>query len=118
MQMNMRFPLRQADLVLPNLEVRGMHTDFRILQQVAMSTENRASDLPRRAMKAANAIMNTFKRVTGDKEDPDLLLPVIKQCREIAWDILGPLGDADKAALAPSDTKIQANAKIWVIGHW
>jgi hypothetical protein len=116
--MNMQFPLRFADIVLPNMEVRAMHTDFRILQQIANSKENRASDLPRRAMKAANAMMDAFRRVPGDKEKPELLSPVILSCRKIAWEILGPLSDADKAALAPSDPNVQQDAKIWAVGHW
>jgi len=116
--MNRQFPLLNADIVLPNLDVRGMHTDFRILHQIAMSKENRASDLPRIAMKAANAMMDNFRLVPGHKEDPDLLLPVIKECRQIAWNVLGPLGDKDRKGLAPSDPSVQADAKVWAIGHW
>jgi hypothetical protein len=69
-------------------------------------------------MKAANAIVSAFRRVEGDDKDPDLLLPVIDECRKIAWDILGPLSESDRAELAPSNAKVQADAKVWAIGHW
>jgi hypothetical protein len=117
-QMDMHFELLHVDLLLPNIPIREMYADFRALQQISLSKENRASDLPRRALKAANELVNSFIRVDGDEEDPDLLLPVIDKCRKIAWEILGSLSESDKANLAPSDPKVQEGAKIWAIGHW
>ncbi len=117
-KMNLHFPLLSADILLPNIPVRDMHADFRALRQIAASTENRASDLSRRALKAANNLVNAFHRVEGDEKNPDLLLPVIDECRKIAWGILGPLSESDRAKLAPSDSKVQADAKVWAIGHW
>ena len=118
MQMNLQFPILNADIILPHMAIRAMQTDFVILRQIAQSTQNKASDLPRRALKAANALVSAFHRVDGDEENPDLLLPVITECRNIAWEILGPLSDSDRAKLAPSDPKVQADAKVWAIGHW
>ena len=114
----MTFQLLKADIVLPNQDVRNMHTDFRILQQISQSTENRASELPRRAMKAANEMMDAWQRVPGDTEDPSLLLPAVEKCREIAWEVLGPLNEKDKAALVPTDPDAQSEGRIWFIGHW
>ena len=116
--MNRSFPLLHAHLAVPNVAVRDMHADFRMLHQISQSTENRASDLPRRAMKAANAMMDAFRRVPGDKKDPDLLTPVVEHCRSIAWKVLGSLSEEDRKALAPWDPNVQPNAKVWAIGHW
>ena len=65
-QMSRTFPLLHARLVLPNTEIRGLCADFRMLRQISQSTENHASDLPRRALKAANDMMDAWRRVPGD----------------------------------------------------
>ena len=116
--MDKYFELRTADIVIPNIEARGLWLDFRILAQVARSTENRASSLAPRALHACNEIMNAFRRFDGDEQDPSLLDDVLRKCRDIAWGVLGPLDAGGKALTAPHKQIDTEKAKIWAIGHW
>ena len=95
-----------------------MYTDFRILQQVSLSDVNRASDLPRRALKACDAMVSAWKLVPADAQNYELVQPVAKKCREIAWEILGPLTREDKMKLAPWSEGQTDQTKVWAIGHW
>lgn len=115
--MNRTFPLKAADIVVPNLPMRNLHTDFRILAQVARSPDASTSSLAQRALKACNDIMNTFRRVEGDEEDKGLLDGMAQKCRDIAWGVLGSLDEASTKKLAVWD-KSEREAKIWGIGHW
>ena len=114
--MELTFPLLHAEIVLPDIDIRAMQLDFRILRQITQSTQNRASDLPRRALKAANEMMNAWHRVPGDEENRDLLKPIIEKCRKIGWQVLGSLTNEDRARLCPSLSDSRP-AEIWAIGH-
>lgn len=116
-QLNRTFRLASADIVQPNLEVRGLRTDFLILMQIARQPEAKVSGLAQRAMKACNDIMNTFRRVDGDEQNHSLVEPIVADCRHIAWEVLGALDEAGLKGLMTRDTG-KRDAKIWAIGHW
>lgn len=116
--MDKYFELRTADIVVPNYEARGLWQDFRILAQVARSTEMKASSLAPRALHACNEIMSAFRRFDGDTEDPSSLDDCLHKCRDIAWGVLGPLDQESKALTAPHKQMKTDQAKIWAIGHW
>jgi len=114
--MNVSFQLATADLRLLRTEACQLDIDFQILSQIATSTEKGASgDLGARALRAANEIMNTFRRSSGDTDDGSLDA-LIGECRAIAARILG-----DRTA---STTKAKREGvrdedlKLWAIGHW
>jgi hypothetical protein len=114
--MNKHFTLHTADLVLPHSEARALRADFVILTQIARAPNSGASSSAAKALKAANAIMSTFRRRLGDVEDGSLDA-VIQRCRLVAWKVLGPLDKKGIAKLRASQAEVE-DVKIWATGHW
>ncbi len=75
------------------------------------------SSLASRALKACDDVMNAFRRTDGDENDPRLLDEVVNRCREIAWEVLGPLDEKSLKRLCVWDRK-ERPGQIWAIGHW
>lgn len=103
--MNMRYQLILADLVLVRSEAVALQVDFQILSQIARAPDRDESSVSQRALKACNDIMNAFRRRDGDQE---LVDSVVDQCRSIARSVLGKM----------DGTQPSGDAKIWGIGHW
>ena len=117
--MDRTYKLESAAVIIPNRVARDLWIDFRILQQVAKFTDNKASSLPKKALKACNDIVSAFKREPEDEKDPKILEGMLQRCREIAWEILGPLDPKSLQKLIPHNTKGGVkDANIWAIGHW
>jgi len=116
-QMNRYFALTHADIVLANSLSRALQTDFQILTQMAQREEPQSSSIARRAMRAANEIMNTFQRTPGDEQNGELD-KVLKQCREIGFEVLGRLDEANIAELAKEGATVGDDTQVWAIGHW
>jgi hypothetical protein len=108
--MNVSFKLALADLVLARSEARALQIDFKVLTQLARAEEGERWAVSRRALRAANEVMNAFHRSKGDEKNGDLDL-VVSRCREIARSVLGHI-DKD------GTSKPSRAAMIWGIGHW
>jgi hypothetical protein len=100
--MNVSFKLASADLVLARSEARALQIDFK--------EEGERWAVSRRALRAANEVMNAFRRSKGDGVTGELDL-VVSRCREIARSVLGHI---DKGVTS----KPSRAAMIWGIGHW
>ena len=114
-QMVQTYLLRCADLVIPDVEVRGLAQDFEILRQVAKSKHNPISSLPQRALRACDEIMDTFRRPIAGQDDPSLLHALLSKCRSIAHEVLG---EVDSPIPPVSEAVSATQPKIWAIGHW
>ena len=112
--MNRSFPLKTADLVIPNHEARGLWMDFRMLRQVATNDKSPTSSLSPKALRACNEIMNTFRRVPGDAQDATLACQRINRCRQIAAEVLGSLDQG----LVTNQAYRADHTNVWAIGHW
>lgn len=108
--MNMSFKLALADLVLARSEARALQIDFKVLTQLARAEEGERWAVSRRALRAANEVMNAFRRSKGDEESGQLDL-IVSRCREIARSVLGDI-DRD------GTSKPSRNIMVWGIGHW
>jgi hypothetical protein len=106
--MNVSFQLAFADIVVPRSNARALYIDFLVLTQMSRMTDATHSHSARKALKAANDIMNTFQRESGDEED-DTVDKMVARCRSLAESVLG------HSSLKPKFTK---EAQIWGIGHW
>jgi alpha-mannosidase len=115
-QLERTFPLVSADILVPDLEARGLRYDFRILAEVARHPDGRLQGLSQRALKAADDIMNTFRRRQGDVQD-GFIANIIQQCRSIAWDVLGDLDKDNLKKVCMRDTSPR-EGKMWAMGHW
>lgn len=104
-QMNMYYPLAIADIVLPRSQARALEIDFKLLTQLARMVGGDTT-LARRALHAANEVMNAFKVVDEDEMDE-----VVQKCRIIA---AGVLGDSESKSAIHEDKE----GTIWGIGHW
>ncbi len=113
--MNVYYELHIADIVLINSNAHALKTDFQILSQMARAPDAAISNVSRRALKACNDIMNTFKRI---EDDEDLIDQLIEECREISQAVLGPLDEDSIQDLATHNPDFCPQAKIWAIGHW
>ncbi|WVQ85168.1 hypothetical protein IAT38_007333 [Cryptococcus sp. DSM 104549] len=102
--MNMDYTIDIADLILQRSEAAALRTDFQILHQLVRHPNGAQSSLSRRALKAANDIMNAFRSDT-----PELIDTTVKEGRAIAAEVIG---DSSKA-LEEDEDKLQ----IWAIGH-
>ncbi|WWC88253.1 uncharacterized protein L201_003160 [Kwoniella dendrophila CBS 6074] len=100
--MNMKYHLELADLVLVRSEVHALKVDFQILKQFARSPESDRSPLSRQSLRAANEIMNVFRRDTEEEIDE-----TIQKGRDIARQVIG----SELNDLSDDDLK------IWAIGH-
>ncbi|RSH94200.1 Glycoside hydrolase, 38 vacuolar alpha mannosidase [Saitozyma podzolica] len=107
--MNVSFKLASADLVLARSEARALQIDFKVLAQLARAEEGERWAVSRRALRAANEVMNAFRRSKGDGVTGELDL-VVSRCREIARSVLGHI---DKGVTS----KPSRAAMIWGIGH-
>ncbi|OCF39360.1 hypothetical protein I317_06845 [Kwoniella heveanensis CBS 569] len=115
--MNVSFQLITADIVLIRSEARALQIDFQILNQLGNPPEGgESSSLSRRALRAANEIMNRFRRTDGDEEDGSLD-ETIRACREIGWEVLGPLDPESVKSLCTHVQDDDEEATIWGIGH-
>ncbi|WVF71778.1 hypothetical protein IAT40_006586 [Kwoniella sp. CBS 6097] len=115
--MNVSFQLVTADVVLMRSEARALQIDFQILNQLGNPpTGSETSSLSRRALRAANEIMNRFKRTDGDDEDGSLD-ETIRACRKIGWEVLGPLDSESIKSLCTHVQNDKEEAIIWGIGH-
>jgi hypothetical protein len=113
--MNVSFQLATADLRLLRTEACRLDVDFQILAQIASSVEPGFSkDLGARALRAANGVMNTFKRSPRDTEDGSLDA-VIERCRDIAATILGK---RESGGVTTDRNTLDNELKLWAIGHW
>ena len=109
------FPLASADIVIPNLPVRGLNFDFQILSQVARVPDASSSSLAQRALKACNDIMSSFAMPEND--DSKALDEMINRCRRIGWEVLGQLDEKSLQATVVWDRE-NRDAQVWGIGHW
>lgn len=104
--------------MVPNLEARGLRTDFRILMEVARHPDAKLFGLGQRALRACDDIMNAFRRVAGDGADnfagADAMIGGL---RSIAWEVLGDLDEESLQKVCVRDTQ-DRDAKVWAIGHW
>lgn len=117
-QLNRSFPLVAADIVVPNLGVRALKVDFRILTEVARHPGAKGMGLGQRALKACDDIMNRFRRVEGDEKNNFARVDsMISDCRKIAWVVLGSLDDEDLQKVCVWATGAR-EGKVWAIGHW
>ena len=117
-QPNRHFPLVSADIILPNLPVRALKTDFRILTELARHDQAKQFGLSQRALKACDDIMNKFRRVKGDTEDNFRGVDgMIQELREIGWSVLGKLDEEGVRGTCIWD-KEDREARVWAIGHW
>jgi hypothetical protein len=117
-QPNRQFPLVAADIILPNLPVRALKTDFRILTELARHPQAQQFGLGQRALKACDDIMNRFRRVKGDIDNGfEVVDRMIRELREISWDVLGRLDEEGLRGTCIWD-KEDREAKVWAIGHW
>nr|XP_019002605.1 uncharacterized protein I203_05090 [Kwoniella mangroviensis CBS 8507]OCF66066.1 hypothetical protein I203_05090 [Kwoniella mangroviensis CBS 8507] len=114
--MNVYFQLAVADIVLIRSEARALQIDFQILSQIGTHPDSEGSSLSQRALRASNGIMNTFRRTDGDDHNGSLD-NVIRRCREIGWDVLGPLDEQGVGKLTTRSDTSQKDARIWGIGH-
>nr|XP_019011845.1 uncharacterized protein I206_03951 [Kwoniella pini CBS 10737]OCF50626.1 hypothetical protein I206_03951 [Kwoniella pini CBS 10737] len=114
--MNVFFQLALADIVLVRSEARALQIDFQILSQIGTHPDSEGSSLSRRALRASNDIMNHFRRVNDDDDDGSLD-DRIRQCREIGWEVLGPLDEQSDQQADQDDSKARDDARIWGIGH-
>ena len=105
-----------ADIVVPNLEARALRYDFRILTEVARHPDGRLQGLSQKALKAADDIMNTFRRREGDLED-GFIDDIIQHCRKLAWGVLGQLDQEGLKGVCMRSTE-QREGKMWAMGHW
>ncbi|RSH89663.1 Glycoside hydrolase, 38 vacuolar alpha mannosidase [Saitozyma podzolica] len=104
--MNMLYHLTLADLVLYRSSAHALRHDFELLHQLARAENGERSSLSRRALKAANEIMNSF-RISHDEEDQDR---IVAECRRIAGAVIG--GKASRHIADPTTTP-----QIWATGH-
>jgi alpha-mannosidase len=117
-QPNRFFPLVSADIILPNLPVRALKTDFRILTELARHDQAKQFGLSQRALKACDDIMNRFRRVKGDTENNFKGVDkMIEELREISWSVLGRLDEEGLRGTCIWD-KGEREARVWAIGHW
>jgi hypothetical protein len=114
--MDVYFTLDSAHLVIPHTEGRALKADFIIFQQIARASNAGASSTSAKSLKAANAIMSSFRRSHGDIEDGSLD-ECITRCRRIAWKVLGPLDTKGIMKLRAKQDALE-EVKIWAIGHW
>lgn len=98
------------------MEARALRYDFRILTEVARHPDGRLQGLSQRALKAADDIMNTFRRRAGDTED-GFVDGIISKCRSIAWGVLGQLDEAGLQQVCTRSNQPR-EGKMWAIGHW
>lgn len=105
--MNMLYHLTLADLVLYRSSAHALRHDFELLHQLARAENGERSSLSRRALKAANEIMNSF-RISHDEEDQDR---IVAECRRIAETVIGR--KASRQIPDPTTTP-----QIWATGHW
>jgi hypothetical protein len=105
--MNMLYHLTLADLVLYRSSAHALRHDFELLHQLARADNGERSSLSRRALKAANEVMNSF-RVSQDEEDQDR---IIADCRGIAGVVIGQ----NCCRHLPDPTR---TPQIWATGHW
>jgi len=117
-QPNRQFPLVSADIILPNLPVRALKTDFRILTEVARHDQAKQMGLAQRALKACDEIMNNFRRTKGDTDNGfEKVDEMIQRLREISWGVLGKLDEEGLKGTCVWD-RGEREAKVWAIGHW
>ncbi|WWC63022.1 uncharacterized protein I303_105621 [Kwoniella dejecticola CBS 10117] len=102
--MDMKYHLALADLVQIRSEAHALKVDFQILKQFARSSEGEKSPLSRMALKAANEIMNVFRR-----DSEQLIDESVKKGREIARRVIGEAGEETEMS--------EDQTKIWAIGH-
>lgn len=107
--MNVSFQLAIADIVVDRSQARQLRIDFQVLTQLSRMENGGKTSISRRALHAANEIMNAFKRVDGDDHE-GILDERIAHCQSIAATVLGQRGQAS------GDSSRQAS--IWAIGHW
>ena len=103
-QMARTFLLRQARVVVPNHAVRALLWDFVMLRQIAASGEiNKASSLPKRALKVCNRILDIWD---GQGSQADINQSAIEGHR-LAQTLIG---EHQTESAGP-------HTKIWAIGH-
>ncbi|WRT66773.1 uncharacterized protein IL334_003736 [Kwoniella shivajii] len=100
--MNMKYHLELADLVLVRSEAHALKIDFQVLKQLARAAEGERSSISRKALKAANEIMNVFRIDSQEVIDES-----IKQGRNLARSVLG----SEVERLEDEDVR------IWALGH-
>ncbi|KAH3660029.1 hypothetical protein OGAPHI_007234 [Ogataea philodendri] len=95
------YELRDADLVVPNLDARALYYDFWMIGDSARELQG----APRhKAREIGNRIMDTF-----DSEDESSVL----KCREIAREFLGPDVDSEKVYAG----KMSVYNAVYAIGN-
>jgi alpha-mannosidase len=103
---NRYYRLNSADLVVPNMDAYGVLWDFDTLHQLVNDLPGDSS-LAKRALYAANEMMNTFQE--GDAES-------LPKCRAVAERVLGA-GWRD-AIDKDSKQAAKQEGSLWAIGHW
>ncbi|WWC96371.1 hypothetical protein V866_003239 [Kwoniella sp. B9012] len=100
--MNMKYHLALADLVLVRSEAHALKVDFQILKQFARSPQGAQSPISRKALRAANEIMNVFRR-----DSEEVIDEAVRKGREIAKQVIGEgLNEFE-----------DEDTKVWAIGH-
>lgn len=103
---NRYYKLNSADLVVPNMEAWRVLWDFDTLHQLHNDLPGDSS-LAKRALYAANEMMNVFQR--GDVES-------LAKCRKVAERVLGE--GWEKEIEKDSKHATKQNGTLWAVGHW
>jgi len=103
---NRTFRLNSADLVVPNMEAWHVLHDFDTLHQLNNDLPGDSS-LAKRALWAANQMMNVFQE--GDVDS-------LKDCRKVAEMVLGK--GWEEAIEKDSKKAEKQDGTLWAIGHW
>jgi alpha-mannosidase len=103
---NRYYQLNSADLVVLNMDAWRVLWDFDTLHQLNNDLPGDSS-LSKRALWAANEMMNVF--VEGDVDS-------LKRCREVAEMVLGKEWEKDIEKDSKSADK--QDGSLWGVGHW
>jgi alpha-mannosidase len=103
---NRYYRLNSADLVVPNMEAWRVLWDFDTLHQLVNDLPGDSS-LAKRAMWAANEMMNVFEE--GNPES-------LPRCRKVAEMVLGE--GWSKEIEEDSKSASKQTGTLWAIGHW
>ena len=102
LQMNRKFLLKKARVVVPNTAVRSLLWDFVVLREIA-STQAKASSLPNRALKLGNRILDLWDGLADVTE----CTRVAADCHLLAQTLIG----------RQITQRASSKTQVWAIGH-